>query len=396
MHPEPQPQPFATNCHVGPDFTPCDPAELLPLLEHLRRGEGARQPVAFPRGTLLPDGRLDLCKQGIGPDGTRAVTQAVRGNPHVRHLLLGADGIGDVGAEAVAQLARDSDLQTLFLGCNRISATGAAALASAMAEQPTIRGLWIKRNPLGLAGARAIATLVTANRSLRTLDLVNTDLGPDGVHVVVEALLRGGAPIERLYLCGNRLTPADTPALADLLRRHAPLRHLYLSVNRLGDDGVAGLAPALADNRTLRTLSLASNGLGPTGAGTLADALRGHPALQDLDLGFAPSTAVLGENPNGLGDAGATALAGLLLDNPALRRLDLKNAAVTERGALTLLDALAANRTLTVLVLGKNLRSEIRSWLQELLARNGAGAAKPRPDPDLEAIRSVYRTAHPR
>src|SRR5205823_3849454 len=93
---------FATTCHVGPEFVPCEPAELTPLLEHLARGEAVSGPRAFPRGTLLPDGRLDLCKQGVGPLGTRAVASALPGHPQVVHLLLGADGLGNAGAEAVA------------------------------------------------------------------------------------------------------------------------------------------------------------------------------------------------------------------------------------------------------------------------------------------------------
>src|SRR4051812_26794799 len=97
--------PFATTCHVGPDFVPCDPAELQPLLDHLATRMPTAAPLAFPRGTLLPDGRLDLCKQGVGAAGARAVAATVSGHPQVVHLLLGADGLGDAGAGAVATLA---------------------------------------------------------------------------------------------------------------------------------------------------------------------------------------------------------------------------------------------------------------------------------------------------
>jgi Ran GTPase-activating protein (RanGAP) involved in mRNA processing and transport len=392
MHPEEGA--FATNCHVGPDFVPCDLAELVPLLEHLASGEEAPVPLRFPRGTLLPDGRLDLCKQGIGAAGAAEVARALRGNDHVRHLLLGADGLGDAGAAAIAGLAREhATMRTIFLGCNYISAAGASQLADALHDHPHIRGLWLKRNPIGVEGARAIAALLAVNRGLRTLDLVNTHLDGAGVRLVVEGLLRGTAPIERLYLCGNRLTAADVGPLVELLRREGPLRHLYLSVNRLGDEGVASLAPGLRDNRTLRTLSLASNGIGPGGARTLAAVLAGHPTLEDLDVGHAASTAVLGERPNAVGDKGGTALAGLLLDNPALRKLDLKGAGVGERGAAALVDALRANRTLTDLVLGKGLSPQTRQAVQELVARNRAVAPERAGDADLAAIRSVYRTA---
>src|SRR5262249_44698663 len=153
---------------------------------------------------------------------------------------------------------------------------------------------------------------------------------------------RGTAPVERLYLCGNRLGAADVSPLVELLRQSGPLRHLYLSANRL-EEGVRALAPGLRDNRTLLTLSLASNGIGTSGARALTHALTGHPTLRDLDLGYAASTEVLGERSNDLDEA-AAALAGLLLDNPALRKLDLKRAGLTDRGAAVLLDALGASR----------------------------------------------------
>jgi hypothetical protein len=384
---------FATNCHVGPEFVPCDPAELVPLLEHLAAGRGCSEPVTFPRGTLLPDGRLDLCKQEIGPEGAVAVATALRGNTHVRHLLLGADGLGDVGARAIADLSRAHlEMRTLFLGCNYISAAGAVSLADALHNHPHIRGLWLKRNPIGLEGARAVADLVAVNPTLRTLDLVNTNLGGEGVRVVVDAVLNGRAPVERLYLCGNRLGAEDIDCLVELLRRNGSLRHLYLSVNRLGDEGMRVLSAGLRENRTLRTLSLASNGIGPDGCVLLAESLTGHPTLEDFDLGWAASTVLLGERGNDLGEDGATALAGLLLDNPVLRKLDLKDAGIGDRGACVLRDALAANRTLTELVVGKRLSPEPRRALLEVLARRRKGSSAPPLDPDVGVIRSVYRT----
>src|SRR5215207_10005424 len=121
-----RPDDFATTCQVGLTFVPCPAEELTPLLEALRRGEPPAEARAFPRGTWLPDGRLDLCKQAIGPDGARAVMAAVRHAPHVRHLLLGADGLGDEGARAVAELAAArGELCTVYLGGNFITAEGA-------------------------------------------------------------------------------------------------------------------------------------------------------------------------------------------------------------------------------------------------------------------------------
>ena len=98
--------PAVTFCPVKPlqPFTPCDPAELAPLLNQLGKPGPATESVTFPRGTLLADGRVDVCKQQIGPGGAAAVAAALRDNPHVTAVLRGADGIGDAGAAAVADL----------------------------------------------------------------------------------------------------------------------------------------------------------------------------------------------------------------------------------------------------------------------------------------------------
>src|SRR5438105_415879 len=108
MPPHEETLPAGKTCRLPGPFTPCDPAELEPLLRRLRDNTPIPGPQTFPRGTLLADGRLDLCKQDLGPGGARAVAAALRHNTRVRHLLLGADGLGTEGARAVAELVRDS------------------------------------------------------------------------------------------------------------------------------------------------------------------------------------------------------------------------------------------------------------------------------------------------
>lgn len=250
-------------------------------------------PTPFPRGTLLPDGRLDLCKQDVGPDGARAVASALRENRFVTSLLLGDDHLENAGASAVAGLVAANDaITTVFVGCNLIDRRGAASLASAVEGHSTLRGLWLKRNPLGPDGGELVARAISRCPSLRVLDLAQTTVGA-ALPALAEAIARHPS-LRRVYLSGNDLGPDHAAALALLLAPESPVRALYLSANRLGDEGVARLAPALAYNGKLQVLSLGSNGLTSTGAALLHEALRGHPSLQTLDLGRSPSTAVLG------------------------------------------------------------------------------------------------------
>ena len=186
--------PAGPTCLLHAPAPPCDPAEVEPLLAFLRRDEPVAAPLAFPRGTLLPDGRLDLCKQSIGPGGADAVCEALADNRQVRHLLLGTNHIGNQGARAVARLVqRSATLETVYLGCNHIDAEGLAPLLDAVSASPSVHALWIKRNPIGERGAALVAAALRRAPRLRTLDLVQTGLGERGAARVLAALGTGVA-----------------------------------------------------------------------------------------------------------------------------------------------------------------------------------------------------------
>ncbi|MFJ9789044.1 leucine-rich repeat domain-containing protein [Streptomyces globosus] len=365
-----------------PDLPLADPAGLDPLLARLAAAEPVTTDEAFTLGTLRADGRLDLCKQGLGPAGGALVATAAARSPHARHLLLGTNSLGDEGARSLAaSLAAGHGLHTLYLGCNRIGPGGAAALAAALADDTTAKALWLKRNPLHEDGARTLAALLRRNRTLRTLDLVNTGIGSEGVRLLLDALRTRETPLERLFLGGNGLTADDAPLLAALIRE-AGVRELYLPANHLGDAGAAVLAAAAAADpgRPVR-LGLGGNGIGPAGARALADALGG---IEALDLGRARSERSLGAPGNATGDEGAHALASALPGSP-LRRLELRHTGLTGRGAKGLLAAVHDGSPLEYVGLGPGLPRRVKRSLTARLR-----PARPA-HPDLGAITSVYR-----
>ncbi|MFG3343650.1 gala protein [Streptomyces sp. NPDC048018] len=369
-----------------PDPPLADPVRLAPLLDRLADDRAVTDDETFPLGTLRPDGRVDLCKQGLGPGGAARLAPAALASPHAAHLLLGTNSLGDEGlrplAEALTAARRAGTghaVHTLYLGCNRIGPAGVTSLTEALADDTTVRALWLKRNPLGATGARTLAGLLRRNTALRTLDLVNSGIGAEGVRAVLEALLDRETPLERLFLGGNGLTAADAPLLAALVR-DAGVRELYVPANHLGDAGVAVLAAATDANRPVR-LGLGGNGIGPSGAAALADALDGIDAL---DLGRTMSERSLGAPGNATGDTGAHALAAALPGSP-LRRLELRHTGITGRGAKTLLASLDAGHHLEYVGLGPGLPRRVKRSFTERLR-------PPRPThPDLRAIGSLYR-----
>ena len=388
------------HCPVqGMPQTPAyDVAEIAPLVAFLGEDVAVAEPRAFPRGTVTPDGRLDLCKQDLGPAGCRMVTDALAGNTTIASLLLGTDAIGDAGAEDVARLIeqRNGHLEIIYLGCNYISEAGASRLAGALTHNRRVTGLWLKRNPIGPGGVRAVAEMLRHNRTLRTLDLVNTMPGPDGLDALLDVMTGENRTVERLYLGGNGIDARAAGRLAELLAANPALRALLLNVNQLGDEGVVLLAEGLRRNHTLTELGLASNGIGEEGAAALLAALECHPTLRTLDLGYSASTRVLGARANHVGGRrGAAALGSLLRRNRSLLRLDVRRCGVTTQAGLgEIVAGLESNGCLQELHLDRPGSERV----QALLARNRARAGDAlsgTPVRDVALIRSVYRTASP-
>ncbi|GAA4959516.1 gala protein [Actinoplanes utahensis] len=354
-----------------PDRGLADPADFDGILGRLAAPEPVTAPQEFARGLLRPDGRVDLCKQGLGPDVAARVVRVAAGSPHVAHLLLGTNGLGADGARAVAgELIPGHRISTVYLGCNRIDADGAGALADRLATDGAIRALWLKRNPIGDAGVRRIAGALAGNTTLRTLDLVNTGLSTAGLEALADALAARPPVMERLFLGGNGLRPDAVPVLTRLVR-DGGVRELFLAVNHLGDEGAA----ALAENLSGFPMTLGLGGNGITDVTALAANLRSWTAL---DLSRPPSERALGGRANVVGDTGAALLAAAL-PGSALKRLDVRFTGIRGRGARLLLDA------------GGDLdHLGINGGVPRRMRRLAPRADTP-PHEDINAIVSVYR-----
>jgi len=359
---------------------PADPAEFEPILGRLGDPTPAAAPETFARGTLQPDGRLDLCKQGVGPLLTERLTAAAAGSGFVRHLLLGTNGLGDDGARAVAAaLAPGHHIETVYLGCNRIGEGGVAALADRLADDTVVKSLWLKRNPVGDEGVAHLCPAIAANGTLRTLDLVNTGVTASGLDMLAGALAGRVAKLQRLFLGGNGLGPSVVPVLARLIHE-AGIRELYLSANHLGDDGVSSLARAASGMAMV--LGLGGNGITPAGVATLAEHLS---TWDSLDLARPPSERALAATGNHVGDEGAAVLA-KALPHSRVRRLDLRHTGIRGRGAKLLLEAVREHPTLGYLGLNGGVPRRARRTAAEALR-----GRESQPHPDIRAIASVYR-----
>lgn len=386
-----------------PDIVACDPGELDPLLAWLRADQPIGQATSFPRGTALPDGRLDLCKQSLGLANAERVFGALRANQQVRSLLLGTDGLRSAGAIAVAAMLADQrppGLETLYLGCNHIELEGVEALARAIATTP-IRALWLKRNPVGVEGARVLADLLRAQPALEVLDLTNTRLSDAGAEAIAQGLLGQvghASGLEVLLLGGNGISVRGAEALADALAVHPFLRELGLAASQLGDAGAHALARGIERSRRLERLDLASNAIGVSGLGALIEAFGSASPLHSLDLGSTPASRALGARDNELDDAiGGGLLGEWLAGDPPLGRLDLRHAGIRSRGALRICAGMESNRHVFELPLGKFVARQVKRRIRARLDANRAIVPSERLQVPwhVAAILSVYRSKLP-
>jgi Ran GTPase-activating protein (RanGAP) involved in mRNA processing and transport len=377
--------------------------ELADLLAWLRAGTPAETRIDFPTGTALPDGRLDLCKQDLGPAGAARIAAALPGigvgpgaDAPVRHLLLGTDGLGDQGADAVSARTPGTGVNTLYLGCNKITTAGVCRVADNLRASPhVVKALWLKRNPLGPGAGHAAAAVLDAAPQLRTLDLVQTGLTPAGLAELVGALLAGhaaGRKFERVYLGGNPLGPSAARILAPVIEVGA-VAEIYLSAAGLGDSGALDLADALraAPYGTLRRLSLASNGIGPSAIAALVTACT-DAGVELLDLGRVRAAALLAAPDNRIDEPAATAIGRSLSAAPhRLTHLVLTHTGLRSREAHRLLDHAEHAATPTRYVLGNAIAATVKQRLRTLSAE----VPPPEVPADVAGTVSVYRTAWP-
>jgi len=389
--------------------------ELLPIFGHLTKGYSAVG-AAFPRGATFHDGRLDMCKQVVGPEYIGDLTTAVchgGSSTELEHFLLGNNVVGDAGASDIANMIRDPnapDLKTLYLAGNAFSAEGATKIADALVMDTSVRALWLKRNPIGPKGAVALGEMLAQNSTLETLDLVNTGLGDKGIEALFDGLSENRT-LRTLYLDANGLGPKSADAIAayyDQASKHAHNRvtGLFLGINRLGCSGAFTLASSLEAFGRLERLDIGANRVELEGLQALLKMANASPSLRYLGLGLYKSASDMGELPNWFGDDGAALIAKHIGSVEALEAIELKDVHIGPDGLAMLGDAVENQSALYELstaqyglkqpslfnriekFLDRNVRTQLRMSLKEYrhgplrVLKHGA---------HIDDIASIYR-----
>ncbi|RNA15578.1 leucine rich repeat [Brachionus plicatilis] len=395
---------------VNPVAEPVDVSshdKMKPLYDWLSENKDrflAKDNLKFERGTITPDGRLDLCKQVIGPKGIQPLLESISKNENVDRLLLGNNIVGDQGGDLIAEFIKSgsSPLTVWYIAGNNLTAKGIKPIADALVNDTKVTALWLKRNPLKALGMVHIGNLMRYNSAISTLDLLNCGLLDSGVEILMEAL-SANKTLKNLYLSANGISPLGLKSIKNHWTGH--LETLFLGANRIGDDGAKIVADILKTDSKLSRLNMTSSRIGPEGMKYLAQSMQSNSSLLLLDLGYMKASMDVGELGNFIQDEGAEYLAEMVRKNKSLLSLNVNNNHMTRIGIMKIRDAVRDNDSLIQLEfsLGHGLYIDriIMAEVSEKLKLNKQKLICQKPDFDIEElfiplhvkeIYSVYRT----
>ena len=153
-------------------------------------------------------------------------------------------GIDDEGAEILANTLNTSVLENLVLDFNRLSDSGAVALAGCIARCSVVQEISIQCNSIGDSGAIALADVLVHCSSLRRLDLQGNALGDEGAVAIAKAA--EGLPNLDLYLHNVNITEEGVERVLEQLAS-TKIRAMVFgsSWDAISDAGIDALRSAL-------------------------------------------------------------------------------------------------------------------------------------------------------
>ena len=273
----------------------------------------------------------------MGDEGALIIARALRNNLGQHHaalstLDLGFNEIGDAGCEAIALagVAENYTLRSLYLTGNQIREHGAMSIARAILRGCGITSLYLSANTIGSMGMAGIALAVAKNDERLA--------SPEAYAISSEAPSRR---MEHLHLSATLTDQDGFEAVTGLVLSTASLKTLCLSGNNIDDHDMVLLSHALAQNKSipLESIRLGYNFITCQGVECFMNAVWGSPTLKEIML-----------NHNRLQDRGAQLCAVVLTAIP-LKILDISFNRVTTVGIKALMKNLSENTSLQSLSL---------------------------------------------
>ena len=179
---------------------------------------------------------------------------------HCTDVVLVNCGIDDNRAEILASNIRVSVLEKLVLDFNRISDSGAKALAEHLIGSCSLQVFSVQCNSITDSGAAALASSIAGIRSLRKLDLQGNGIGDEGVVAIAKAATEATPGLD-LYIYNVEVTQEGISRVLE----HRATTHIKTMVfgsswDSICDEGIEALRSVLKSG-DLQVLRISDTGI---------------------------------------------------------------------------------------------------------------------------------------
>jgi diketogulonate reductase-like aldo/keto reductase len=354
---------------INPKAMPVDVSNyntLEPIIEYLRADYTPTEDMTFLKGTLFKDGRLDMCKQVVGPRSIGQLCDSVKNNGFVNHFLLGnniaLDGNYIEGATKMKEMiAANDNLKTLYLAGNCINAECMKVMCEGLIDNTTCEALWLKRNPIGPDGAKYIGEMLNHNHTLRLLDFHNAGLLDEGLINFCNSITCDPKEfsIEYFYLDLDGLTEKSITVFSKFLKKYNSFKSIFLSLNNFGNEGLKTLCEGLSYCAQLEHINIESCNI--TDLTPLVELCKESLSeLKVISFGINNNTIDVQGFINNIGDEQFNNVISIIDNSPKLQLIHIRNPKFSDIKSLELLNH-CNNRNI---ILNSNQNKEINKGLQ--------------------------------
>ncbi|XP_058051922.1 NLR family CARD domain-containing protein 3-like [Ahaetulla prasina] len=191
----------------------------------------------------------------------------------------------DVTQKVICKMG-EVDLFTVTL--NRADCAALAYVLSCSKSQ-VLQNLNLSYSNMGTGGLKQLQDHL---HRCKTLQLQYNSLDWEAAEIEAMVLRSPQCCLEKLVLCGNRLSSRGANLLWNVLRDNTTLEELHLDLTNLTDRGLDNILDCLSGNTTLRLLSITGNRFSQAGHHILSELHRRKPKLKIVSS-FLSDTALL-------------------------------------------------------------------------------------------------------
>jgi Ran GTPase-activating protein (RanGAP) involved in mRNA processing and transport len=370
--------------------------ELVDFFNHLSQDKSIDF-QQFKRGTVYPDGRMDLCKQVVGPVWIGELMESLKTNTKIEHFLLGNNITNVEGGKSIKKFLEQPHsckIKTWYLAGSDFNSEAIKYICEGLKQDLDCEALWLKRNPIYSEGVVYISDLLKVNKKIKILDLHNCGIGlkesaytsenPYENHLTTKGIeilfdrLKTNSTLRHLYLDANALDVKSIHFIAEYFLFKTKINDkgitsLWIDMNKLGDDGITILCSALKDYPYIKRLCIGSVMMSEVGMKAVSENLKDHAHIRVLDLSLYKSTADMGLVPNNISNEGYQYICDLIEGKNNIRYLNIGMNNINSEHIKKIVESLEKNTNIIYFFYkqyGQEIEQQVNINIQNILKRN--------------------------